>query len=58
VPRARDHERLPDADAPGTFIAWLLERRPVYAHEMRGRRLDVGDLESYRRAEAWLAEGD
>jgi glucose-1-phosphate thymidylyltransferase len=48
----------PDADAPGTFIAWLVARSPVYAHEMRGRRLDVGDVESYRRAEAWLAAAD
>ena len=46
----------PDADAPGTLIAWLAAREPVFAHEMRGRRLDVGDVESYRRAEAWLAE--
>jgi glucose-1-phosphate thymidylyltransferase len=46
----------PEADAPGTLIAWLATREPVFAHEMRGRRLDVGDVESYRRAEAWLAE--
>jgi glucose-1-phosphate thymidylyltransferase len=46
----------PEADPPGSFLAWLVEREPVFAHEMRGRRLDVGDVEGYRRAEAWLAE--
>lgn len=45
-----------DADAPGSFLSWLAERRPLYAHEMKGRRLDVGDLASYRRAAAWLGE--
>jgi glucose-1-phosphate thymidylyltransferase len=45
-----------DADAPGTWISWLVQREPVFAHEMRGKRLDVGDVDSYRRAEEWLAE--
>ena len=44
----------PDSDAPGHFIAWLVERQPVFVHEMKGRRLDVGNLESYRAAESWL----
>ena len=47
---------IPEADPPGSFLAWLVEREAVFAHPMRGRRLDVGDLDSYRRAEAWLAE--
>jgi glucose-1-phosphate thymidylyltransferase len=42
------------ADAPGTFVSWLAARRPVFAHEMQGRRLDVGDVETYRRADAWM----
>lgn len=46
---------LPKADAIGHFIAWLAAREPVFTHELRGCRLDVGDLASYRRAEAWLA---
>lgn len=36
-------------DAPGSFIAWLSKRAPVYAMEMPGSRYDVGDLESYRK---------
>ena len=38
-------------DAPGSFIAWLCSRVPVHAYEMPGRRYDIGNLESYRRAE-------
>jgi glucose-1-phosphate thymidylyltransferase len=44
-----------EADAPGTFIAWLASRQAVFAHEMQGSRLDVGDVETYRRADAWLS---
>ena len=36
-------------DAPGSFIAWLAERSPVYAMEMPGSRFDVGNLESYEK---------
>lgn len=45
-----------DTDSPGHFVAWLAEHEPVFAHEMRGARLEVGDVESYRAAEGWLAE--
>ena len=34
-------------DAPGSFIAWLCSRSPVYAMEMPGSRYDIGNLESY-----------
>lgn len=34
-------------DAPGSFIAYLCEREPVYAFLMPGRRYDIGNLESY-----------
>ncbi len=34
-------------DAPGSFIAWLCERLPVYAFLMPGKRYDIGNLESY-----------
>lgn len=35
-------------DAPGSFIAWLCTKLPVYAMEMPGKRYDIGNLESYR----------
>ena len=34
-------------DAPGSYIAWLCKRSPVFAMEMPGRRYDIGNLESY-----------
>ena len=39
-------------DAPGSFIAWLAERMPVYAMEMPGKRYDIGNLESYEAVRA------
>ena len=36
-------------DAPGSFIAWLCQKSPVYAMEMPGSRYDVGNLESYTK---------
>lgn len=34
-------------DAPGSLVAWMASRIPVYAMEMPGRRFDIGNLESY-----------
>jgi len=36
-------------DAPGSYIAWLCNRVPVYAMEMPGKRYDIGSLDSYRQ---------
>ena len=36
-------------DAPGSYIAWLCTKTPVYAMEMPGKRFDVGNLESYNK---------
>lgn len=36
-------------DAPGSYVAWLSARVPVYAMEMPGKRYDIGNLESYER---------
>jgi glucose-1-phosphate thymidylyltransferase len=49
-------EDQPEADAPGGWIAWLARRQPVFAHKMRGRRLSIGDPDSYRAAEAWITQ--
>lgn len=37
-------------DAPGNFIPWLIERRPVHSFLFDGTVLDIGDLQSYRLA--------
>ena len=40
-----------DTDAPGNFLAWLCKQTKVYAMEMTGRRYDIGNLESYKKAQ-------
>lgn len=46
------------ADAPGSLLAWLADRTPVYAYLAPGSRLDVGSLESYREAQRLYEERD
>jgi glucose-1-phosphate thymidylyltransferase len=41
-------------DAPGNFIAWLHDRRPVYAYRFDGAWFDIGDHEQLRVADEWL----
>ena len=36
-----------NADAPGSFAAWLNTKVPMYAYVMPGKRYDIGDLKSY-----------
>lgn len=36
-------------DAPGSYAAWLAKHSTVYAMEMRGKRYDIGNLESYEQ---------
>ena len=38
-----------DTDAPGSFISWLVTKRPVHAYEMPGHRYDVGSIEGYEK---------
>ena len=38
-------------DAPGSFLAWLCRKSPVYAMEMPGKRYDIGDPDSYARVQ-------
>lgn len=51
VHRETDPQRL---RRPGHFVAWLASQEPVFAHRMRGARLDLGDLAGCRAAESWL----
>lgn len=34
-------------DAPGNFIPWLIQRKPVYAYRFSGCFFDIGTVESY-----------
>ena len=43
-----------NADAPGYFIAWLVERGPVYGVMMPGAWHDIGTVDAYHRVmNAW-----
>ena len=37
-------------DAPGNFIPWLIQHKDVYAFKFKGKRYDIGNLESYEEA--------
>ena len=36
-----------NADAPGSFAAWLSKHAPMHAWKMEGHRYDIGDIASY-----------
>jgi glucose-1-phosphate thymidylyltransferase len=38
-------------DAPGYYLQWLHREIPVYGHLLEGEWYDIGDLESYRKAD-------
>ena len=35
-------------DAPGSLVAWMCKRSPMYSMVMPGKRYDIGNLESYQ----------
>ena len=37
-------------DAPGYFIQWLHQQVPLYAHPVKGAWYDIGDIDSYTKA--------
>ena len=37
-------------DAPGHYIRWLMQKRPVMGHRFRGTWLDIGDMDSLEEA--------
>ena len=39
-------------DAPGNLAHWLVDRVPVHAWQMTGRRYDIGSLDSYYEAQS------
>jgi len=45
-----------DVDAPGSFLAWLAGRVPVYAYLAPGARYDIGTLENYQAAQRLFME--
>jgi len=45
-------------DAPGHFIAWLADRRPLHAYLFEEARYSIGDETSYRQACETLSRGN
>lgn len=43
-------------DAPGHYIRWLVEHSQVFAFAFEGTWYDIGDFESYRRADEKVRE--
>jgi dTDP-glucose pyrophosphorylase len=41
-------------DAPGHFIAYLCRQQPVYAFRLAASSLDIGSIDTYRRADRLL----
>ncbi len=39
-----------EKDAPGHFVQWLSKKQEVMCYVFKGVWYDIGDLESYRRA--------
>ncbi len=39
-------------DAPGYYIGWLFQNYPLYAWTIKGQWLDIGDIDSYNKANA------
>ncbi|XP_068185295.1 glucose-1-phosphate thymidylyltransferase [Antennarius striatus] len=46
---------IEDKDAPGNFVSWLIQRKPVYVHTISGR-FDVGHLASYIECDLYVRE--
>jgi len=54
-----DAARIPEAiadgcgtDAPGSLVAWMCRHTVMHSMEMPGSRFDIGNLESYEKAQA------
>ena len=43
-------------DAPGHFIAYLVQKEPVYAHKTRAGRFDIGSMASFEEADQVLQQ--
>ena len=41
-------------DAPGYYMAWLSKRTPLYAFQFSGTWFDIGDLDSYEKADRYF----
>lgn len=42
-------------DAPGYYLQWLHRETPVYGYPLEGDWYDIGDLDSYRKADEYMS---
>lgn len=48
LPLIRDFiEENNNGDAPGMLLSWLVQKVPVHAYHFKGKRYDIGTMESY-----------
>jgi len=45
-------------DAPGHFVVWLYDKKPVYAYSFSEECYDIGTLESYEAVKSLFFQGD
>jgi len=45
-------------DAPGYYLQWLHRQTPVFGHVLDGEWYDIGDLDSYHRADETMARSE
>ena len=51
IPRIKEYlDSGGNPDAPGHFVAWLYTRENVYAYNIEGQVMDIGNPESLDRA--------
>lgn len=43
-------------DAPGQLVAWMCKHTPMHSYPLRGKRYDIGTLESYQEAQKIFAK--
>jgi glucose-1-phosphate thymidylyltransferase len=43
-------------DQPGNYIQWLHSQRPVYAYTIKGQWFDIGNIDSYNKANEAFGE--
>jgi hypothetical protein len=47
-----------DPDAPGHYLAWLVQRVPCYATRLKSRWFDIRSIESFEEAKRRFESGD
>lgn len=49
-------KKNPDSDAPGHFLAWLAQKKPVYVFPYKKKRFDIGNFEEYQKTNQYFKD--